>query len=293
MSSSNITLTSSSPELLQLQYALRSLIASFGSIILIIGVVGNACNILAFVTSEYYKHNVCALYIFSRSIFDLLILIFGLGTRILSQGFRTDFTAASHVWCKSRVPIIYINTLSSYTTLCLQSVDAFLVTSLSVSVRQRSNIRTARCLILGSLFLWTLEELPYVFFQELLINSDSKTSMCITTNTAYAKYRTYFIYLILTTLVPLVVIICFDILTYRHIHLHLIQKHHRVLSVLGRQMTTMTLFHIAAVFLFQAPFAVAQVYFLTVGVSKDPIRGAQEQIVQQFFNVLGYGIYAV
>lgn len=292
MSSSNTTLTSS-PELLQLQGILRSLVASFGLVIFIIGIVGNACNILTFVGSEYYKHNVCALYIFSRSIFDLLILIFGLGTRILGQGFRIDFTSTSHVWCKLRVPIIYVNTLSSYTILCLQSIDAYLVTSASVSFRQRSNIRTARYLMLGSLCLWMLEELPYLFFQELVVSADSKSSMCITTNPIYAKYRTYFIYLILTTLVPLIVIILFDILTYRHIHLHTIQKRHRLLSVLGRQMTKMTLFHIAAVFIFQAPFAVSQSYFLTMAISKDPIRGAQEQIIQQFFNVLGYGIYAV
>ncbi|CAF1323220.1 unnamed protein product [Rotaria sordida] len=57
-------------------------------------------------------------------------------------------------------------------------------------------------------------------------------------------------------------------------------------------MTKMTLFHIAPVILFQAPFAISQCYFLAMGISKDPIRGAQEQIVQQFFNVLGYGIYA-
>jgi hypothetical protein len=292
MSSSNITLTSSS-ELLQLQSTLRSLVASFGLAIFIIGIVGNACNILTFVGSEYYKHNVCALCIFSRSIVDLLILTFGLGTRILSQGFRTDLTSTSHVWCKLRVPIIYINTLSSYTILCLQSIDAFLVTSATVSCRQKSNVRTARYLMLGSLCLWVLEELPYLFFQELLVSADGHSSMCITTNSIYARYRTYFIYLILTTLVPIVVIILFDILTYRHIHLYSLQNRHRLLSVLGRQMTKMTLFHIAAVLLFQAPFAIAQSYFLAVGISKDSVRGAQEQIVQQFFNVLGYGIYAV
>ncbi|CAF0979929.1 unnamed protein product [Rotaria sp. Silwood1] len=116
--------------------------------------------------------------------------------------------------------------------------------------------------------------------------------MCITVNTVYAKYRTYFIYLVLTTIVPLIIIIGFDLLTYRYLHVYSIQQRRRLLSVITRQMTTMTLFHIAPVIIFQAPFAISQCYFLTVGISKDPVRGAQEQIVQQFFNVLGYGIYA-
>ncbi|CAF3263680.1 unnamed protein product [Rotaria sp. Silwood2] len=295
MLSSNATSTPAptSLDIAQYQFILRLVVNTLGLTILITGVLGNIINILTFTTLGYYRQNACCLYIISRSIFDEFVLIFGLGTRILSQGFQIDFTATSNVWCKLRVPIIYINTLSSYTFLCLQSIDAFLVTSLSTSLRQRSNVRTARYLLLSFLFLWIVEELPYLFFQELITSSGGSKPTCVTVNIVYAKYRTYFVYLFLTTIVPLIVIIVFDLLTYQHLHIHSTQQRRRLLSILTRQMTTMTLFHIAPVILFQAPFAVSQCYFLTVGISKEPIRAAQEQIVQQFSNVLGYGIYAV
>jgi hypothetical protein len=294
MSSSNVTLSPTSSDIVHLQLILRLVVATFGLTILITGILGNILNVLIFTAMGYYRENACSLYILSRSVFDLMTLIFGLGTRILSQSFQTDFTLTSNIWCKLRVPIIYINTLSSYTCLCLQSIDVFLIISPSVSRRQKSNARIARYFILSFLFLWIAEEIPYLFVQELAISSGGSKPTCITINSAYAKYRTYFVYLFLTTIVPFILIIVFDVLTYLHLHIHsLQQQQRRVLPVLTKQMTTMTLFHIAAVLIFQAPFAVAQCYFLTMGISQDPVRGAQEQIIQQFFNVLGYGIYAV
>ena len=295
MSSLNSTLLaiSSSTEIIRFQFILRLVVAVFGIPILFVGILGNTMNIITFLKLGYYRRNVCSLYILSRSIFDLILLITGLGTRILSQSFQIDFTLTCHLWCKLRVPVIYINTLSSYTFLCLQSIDAFFVTSLSVSYRQKSNIQIGRYLLVSFVIIWTLEELVYVFYQDLIISSDGNSRTCISINSIYAKYRIYVVYLFLTTIVPLVLIIAFDILTYRHLQVHSLQRQRRLLSVLARQMTMMTLFHISAVFLFQAPFAAAQCYFLTVGLSKEPVRNAQEQIIQQFFNILGYGIYAV
>ena len=294
MSSFNeTTTTAKTPNLVPYQIILRTLVISFGLTILLTGIVGNLLNIVIFTWLGYYKQNTCSVYIICRSLFDLLTLFFGLGSRILSQGFSIDFTLTNSFWCRVRVPIIYINTLSSYTVLCLQSIDAFLVTSPSISLRQKSHPRVALYLVLTFFVFWTLEEAPHLFFQQLVVNSSSGKGTCVTVNIIYANYRTYFIYLWLTTMVPLVVIILFDLLTYRQVQQNSRQKRTRLFSVLTRQMTRMTLFHIIVVLLFQAPFGIAQCYFITRGLSDDPIRKAQEQIVQQFFNVHGYGIYAV
>lgn len=293
MSSLNVTISSISLEIIELEYILRLVVGIFGLIILIFGLLGNLLNIIIFISLNSYKENACSLYILCRSIFDILILIFGLGTRILSETFQIDLTSENNIWCKLRVPIIYINTLNSYTFLCLQSIDAYFVTSLTSSLRQISNIRRARYFIIIFFFFWTFEEIPYLFFQELVKNSVGNSGTCLTINSIYGKYRTYFIYLFLTTIVPIILIILFDILTYRNLHIHLIEKQNRLLSILTRQMTKMTLFNLGALILFQTPFAIAQCYFLTVGISKQPIQGVQEQIIQQFFNILGYGIYAV
>lgn len=290
---SNSTAISTLFNLAPYQLLLRAIVITLGLTILITGIFGNILNIIIFTCLGYYKHNACSLYIIARSTFDLCILIFGLGSRVLSQGFALDFTLSNSIWCRLRVPLIYVNTLSSYTVLCLQSIDAFLVTSPSASLRRMSNAHVAFYLILGSVFFWILEEIPYLFFQELMNSSAEGTAICVTVNSIYANYRTYFIYLWLTTVVPLIVIILFDWLTYRHLQLHARRRRTGLLSILTRQMTRMTLFHVIVVLLFQAPFAISRCYFLTGGISGDPVQKAQQDIAQQFFNIFGYGIYAV
>ena len=98
-----------------------------------------------------------------RSFLDLNMLLVGLVTRILSTGFQIDPTSTSRAWCKIRPAFLDINAESTYTLLCLQSIDAFICSSPSVALRQKSNIRTARYLVFGFIFFWIIYGLPYYF----------------------------------------------------------------------------------------------------------------------------------
>ncbi|CAF1067151.1 unnamed protein product [Adineta steineri] len=167
MSSNNST--SISLALFQLQRDFRYSSLILGFLLLIGGVLGHILNITVFIKVENYKNNACSLYMFVRTFHDINILLGGLATRILATGFHVDFTLVNRIWCKTRSGFIDINTETIYTLICLQAIDIFICSSPSVGVRQKSNIRTAGYLVIGTVCFCCIHEIPYFIFQDLVI----------------------------------------------------------------------------------------------------------------------------
>ncbi|CAF1538308.1 unnamed protein product [Adineta steineri] len=286
MSSNNNT--SITLAILQLQSAFRYPSLILGFILLIGGVLGNILNIIIFIKVGNYKNNACSLYMFIRAFIDLYILLAGLATRMLATGFQIDFTLMNRIWCKTRLGFADINATSTYTMICLQATDAFICSSPSVVVRQKSNIRIARHLVIGTLLFWSIQEIPYFFLQDLVIVGG--TFMCITTNTVFAQYRTYFTTLCIFTTIPIIVISIFGFLTVRHIKTISVT---RTLSSLTRQTISMALFQIVALLVFNGPYAAWQIYsIITANIVNDSYRRTVEQLIASFAATYGYGPYA-
>ncbi|CAF0910159.1 unnamed protein product [Adineta steineri] len=286
MSSNNNT--SITLAILQLQSAFRYPSLILGFILLIGGVLGNILNIIVFIKVGNYKKNACSLYMFIRTFLDLNVLLAGLTTRILSAGFQIDFTLMNRIWCKTRLGFIDINSESTFTLICLQAIDAFICSSPSVVVRQKSNIRIARYLIVSTLCFWSIHEIPYFLFQDLVIVGG--TPMCITTNGIYAQYRSYFAALCIVTIIPIIVISIFGFLTVRHMKAIGVT---RLLSSLTRQTVSMALFQILAVLMFNGPYSAWQIYsVITANVVKDTYRRAVEQLINSFAATYDYGPFA-
>ncbi len=299
MSSSNITSIIPSDNgnnklfIAQLQLISEYLSIALGFIIFIVGIIGNLLNILIFLGLGNYRRNACSFYMLAGSIIDTIFVVVGLITRTLSQGFQIDFTIRSQVWCKLRSYILTTSSLSSFTCICLQSIDAFFSSSRSQIWRRKSNVQTARFLVIGFIFLWLCHESPYLYFQNLITSSNGTLPTCVLTNTAYSHYRTYFLNLGLTLIIPLTIITVFGFLTYRNFHTSNIRERHS-LSSLTKQMTRMVLAQIAIVSLCQGSYTVTQAYFLaTTYLVKSANRKAQEQVVNTFFSIYVYIIYTV
>ncbi|CAF4325710.1 unnamed protein product, partial [Adineta steineri] len=223
-----------------------------------------------------------------RTFLDLNILLTGLTTRILSAGFKMDFTLVNGIWCKTRGGFIDINITSTCTLICLQAIDAFICSSPSVGVRQKSNIRIARYLAIGSLSFCFIHEMPYFIFQDLVIVGG--TPMCITTNTIYAQYRSYVLAFCIITIIPIIVISIFGFFTVRHMKTISVTRR---LSSLTKQTISMALFQIVAVLIFNGPYAASQIYsIITANAVKDTYRRAMEQLITTFIGTYAYGPYA-
>ncbi|CAF0846397.1 unnamed protein product [Adineta steineri] len=286
MSSNNNT--SNTLAILQLQSGFQYAILVLGFILLIGGVLGNTLNIIVFINTENYKNSACSLYMFVRTFLDLNNLLVSVTNKILSVGFQLNFTLMNRIWCKTRTPFADINALSTYTLICLQAIDAFICTSPSVVVRQKSNIRIARYLIIGTLCFWFIHELPYYFFQDLVIVRG--TPMCIATNTIYAQYRSYVAVLGIATIIPITIISIFGFLTVQHMKTISVT---RSLSSLTRQTISMALSQIFAVLVFNSPYAAWQIYIvITTNVVKDTYRQTVEQLISSFTGTYVFGPFA-
>ena len=286
--SSNVTLSTIT---IQSQRLSQYLSLTFGLIILISGIIGNCINIIVFITFGHYKNNACSLYMLLGSFFDLLFLLLGLTTRILGQGFNMDFTLMNRGWCKMRSSLLDIISNCTLTCLCLQSIDVFFLTSRKVLIRQKSNVKIARFLLVGWVCIWIIYEIPYFIFEDLIFVNGIPT--CKTVSDIYTSYHTYVSTLVLSICVPIVII---GVLAFRiYQHLQLLNTRERAsLSVFARQMTRMALFQIGIVLLFQFPYGVATAYFVgTATLTKSLDRQLQDKLTQTFFNVYVYGLYAV
>ena len=264
-----------------------------GFVILISGFFGNLMNIILLLNLGSVNNNACSFYIFVKSFFDFVTLFVGLGTRILNQGFHIDLTLFSRLWCKFRIPFLDMTTLCSFSCLCFQSIDTFFSSSRSVSWRRKSNIKVARCLLLGFMCVWILMNIPYFFFQELVLNAPTRIYRCVTINGNYALFRSYFIVVGLYFIIPIIIVGVFGFLTCRQLQRLTVQQR-RSLSALNKQMARMVLFQIIVVLIFIAPHALVTIYSIgTAGMIKTAYRLAVENVIQVVFNMYGYGALSV
>ena len=100
-----------------------------GSVILIIGLVGNGLNILVFFTN---RRTSSAFYNIIVSLFNALYILINLLSRIISVGFGFDLSSVSKVWCKLRQFCIFTLSLSIiftnnkyYITTCIISRNVY------------------------------------------------------------------------------------------------------------------------------------------------------------------------
>jgi hypothetical protein len=177
------------------------------------------------------------------------------------------------------------------TCLCLQSIDVFFLTSRLVALRQKSNVKIARLLLVSCVCIWIIYEIPAFIFEDLVFVNG--TPVCKIINDIYMSYHTYVSTLILSICVPILIIGVLVFRIYQHLQ-SLNTRERGSLSIFARQMARMALFQIGIVLLFQFPYGVATAYFVgTASLSKSLDRLLQDKLTQTFFNIYVYGLYAV
>lgn len=281
--SSNTSLTS---QIVYLQSLSRNIAIILGLTLFIVGTVGNLLNIITFYTLRNWKHNPSSFYILVKSFADILCLFIGILLETVGNGFLLNLTSKDRIWCKLRFPLTCVPFLTSLTCICLQSIDVYFCSSQSVVVRQRSNIRTARYLIIGFLFIWIIQVVPNLIFQDLV--QIGNTFVCRAQNLIYTQYISYFISLGLFVIIPIIIMSIFGSLTYQNLHMKTTHDRH-VLSSISRQMVNISFFQILSLLLFQLPYGSMLIYNLsTANVVKDSYRSVQEQVAGTFFYTLAF-----
>lgn len=177
------------------QYVSELIVINVGFVILLTGVVGNALNIIVFMSLKTFRETSCAFYLTSASFANIIHLLAGLLSRILITGYNIDLTLTSSAACKLRQFIAVIAPLMALSSMCFATVDQFV--SLTDRWRHWSQRWVAHRLILVTLVFWCLCNIPVILFHNTT-SSASGQRTCSITNADFSNYfsRFYVSYLL-------------------------------------------------------------------------------------------------
>ncbi|CAF1369122.1 unnamed protein product [Adineta steineri] len=247
------------------------------------GVIGNGMNILVMLSVSTYRKTPCTFYFLITSISNILFITIILISRLVITGLNVDLTRTSVIWCKSRLYLIGVFSLMSFTFSCLATIDQFFATSRSASLRRCSNIKWTYRIVFITILACFFHASPCLIFLDI----SPITNTCINMSSAYTIYLSFYS-LGLTCFFPIVIMVVFGYLTYRNI------QSTRVLvrQYADRQLARMTLIQVALVVICMLPYGIDTTYnLITNGMVKDINRIIEESFALTVFTLLTYFYY--
>ena len=258
-----------------------------GLFLLVAGVIGNGMNILVFGTIQSYRTTPCTFYFLITSIANLIYLLIILSIRIISTILTIDLARISIVWCKSRIFLIGVCSFTSLACSCLAIIDQLFMTSQNANLRRCScsNTKWPYRIIFIVLMLSCIQGIPSFIYYDI----SSITNACVVNNSAYSLYVAIYP-LILTSTIPVSIMILFACLTYRNIRL----TRGLTRQYADRQLTRMTLIQVIFIVVSIIPYGIDTAYNLfTSQMIKDTDRIAKESFALTVFLMSSYIYYVV
>ncbi|CAF1203509.1 unnamed protein product [Adineta ricciae] len=191
----------------------------FSIFLLIFGVVGNLLNLLV-LSQRSLRSNACAWLFLISSVFNLISLLTGLPTRVLSSW--TIVVTDEVEWlCRLRVFLVLTSRTTAAWLIVFATFDRWLLSCRHTHYRRLSKLRNAQRAMICILFLSCFIYSPIFYcYQANLRNTPlkcySQTTMC--------RIISDQIYLCFTVLVPTIFMIFFSLLTLSNVR----RMHHRL-----------------------------------------------------------------
>jgi hypothetical protein len=277
MSSSSVALT--------ILFASKQFAIYVYFLILICGVIGNICNILVFTCHKLFRRNQAAFYLIAGTINDSCLLLIVLPFRITELAFAFDMTRASLIWCKFRPMISHTLTLILFSIVCFAAIDQYLSTNHHNWLKQLSTLKLARRLVYSAIIIWIMYDSMFLYFFEFRL-----TSGCAIYNVGFALYYSFFHYITLNGIIPVLVSSTFSLLAYSNVRRIVQMRMSVVRRKLDKQLTAMILAKVAFLVITILPSIVFRIYILNVTV--DPSNSILIAI-EQFLSNIAYGLFYI
>src|SRR3984957_2826204 len=126
----------------------------FTIVIFIFGIVGNLLNILI-LSQKSLRSNSCVLLFLASSIANLLSIISGLTTRLMS-GWNVDPTNMFGSLCKIRAFLMFVSRTIALWLIVLAAIDRWFSSSIELHRRQMSSLKNSKKGIIIIIILSTL-----------------------------------------------------------------------------------------------------------------------------------------
>ncbi|CAF4585351.1 unnamed protein product [Rotaria sp. Silwood1] len=205
------------------------------------GVLGGTLNIIVFMSLKTFRQSSCAFFLTIMSFVNIGQLLFSLLSRIMITGFDADWTDYSLVYCKFRNYFLQVCALTSYTCMCLATIDQFLATSLHVHWQQFFNIKKAYVLCILFFIIWLLHGIPTLIWYDLSLLPTTGRLICTITNPVFDLYIAYGYLIILTGILPICITVLFGFLAYWNVRQIPYRTVPLVRRELDKQLTSMVL----------------------------------------------------
>ena len=107
------------------------------TICLILGIIGCFCNFIVF-CGKKLRSNPCSVYFIATSIFNLLVIIFGITPVLLASYLPSDPASYSSTFCKAKSYTTHAFLMMSRSSVALACVDRFALCSRNARIRSLS-----------------------------------------------------------------------------------------------------------------------------------------------------------
>lgn len=222
--------------------------------ILVAGVIGGFFNTIIFLSLKTFRKRSCAFFLTVMSAVNIGQLLTSLRSRIAINGFGVDWTESSLFFCKGRSFLLQFFALTSFSCMCLATIDQFLATSLRPRWQNVITLKRASICSAAIIAVWTLHGIPSVIWYELIQPSPTSQVVCRITNPVFQIYINNGYVLLLTGVLPISVTLLFGSLAYRNVR----QIPYRIIPLvrreLDKQLTSMVLVQIVYNFLVLLPY---------------------------------------
>jgi hypothetical protein len=220
-------------------------------------------------------------------------LIMGLLARIMITGFGIDWTQTALIFCKLRYFIFSIAALISFTSITLATIDQYFATCFRPRWQEWSNIQVAHRLTAAFSIIWILHGITYLIFFNQTVSPTTGKVTCASPNDIFLQYRSYFVTLVLTGFLPVVITILFGCLAYYNVQ----QLAHRTLPLvrreLDKQLTVMVLVQVIVNSFTVLPYAIVTTLTLNTSLMSDPVVATKIQFIATLTVLLYYINFAV
>ncbi|CAF3942351.1 unnamed protein product, partial [Adineta steineri] len=94
------------------------------TICFIFGLIGNLLNIIIF-CQKHLRKNSCAVYFITTSVFNFLVMCFGIIPIVVTSYSSYDYSSYSISYCKFRAYIVHVFLMISRSSVALACIDRF------------------------------------------------------------------------------------------------------------------------------------------------------------------------
>jgi hypothetical protein len=246
-----------------------------GYFLLIIGIFGNSMNIYILSAVTSYRSTPSTFYFLIGSVYNLIIIIVSLISRIMETGYGLELSNSSIIWCKIRQYFITSISIIPVYCQCFATIDRFLITSQHQRLRQYSTIKQVYWISICLTIICLIHGIPFYLYYDI----SPKTHQCSSMNDTLSFYLPIFV-LVIFLFIPTTLTIIFGFLTYRNVkQLRGCYNQH-----IDRQITLMICMQIILIIWSTIPYGIFTIYSLvTIKIVKDADRLYKELL---FFTIV-------